>query len=95
MLASSFSLTGIKGRSYDSTFTPSFVVSFRISVRSVKSFGIGLKRTEAGIGAEINPPAAIFDVRKILRVGVVKDSSAQSHEMLWANLDEFWLIHVD
>jgi hypothetical protein len=62
-------------------------------MRGIKSFGIGLKCAETGFGAEENRPPAIFGVRKILRIGVVKDSSAKSHEVRRANLDEFGSIH--
>jgi len=61
----------------------------RLAVRGVKSFGIGLKRAEAGFCAKVNRPPAIFGAWKILRIGVMKDSSAKSDEVRRANLNEF------
>ena len=65
----------------------------RLAMRGVKSFGIGLKRIAAGFCAKVNCPPAIFRTRKILRIGVVKDSSAKCHEVRRANLNEFGFIH--
>jgi len=62
-------------------------------MRGVKPFGIGLKRAETRIGAEINRPPAIFGARKILRIGIVKESSAKGDEVRRANLNEFGSIH--
>jgi hypothetical protein len=61
----------------------------RLAMRGIKSFGIGLKRAEARIGAKVDCPPAIFGARKILRIGIVKDSSAKSDEVRRANLNEF------
>jgi len=61
----------------------------RLSMRDIKSFWVGLKRAETGFSAKVNCPPAIFGAGKILRIGVVKDSSAQGYEMRRTNLDEF------
>jgi hypothetical protein len=52
-----------------------------------------LKRAETGLGAKVNRPPAIFIVRKILRIGIVKDSSTEGDKVRRANLDEFGFIH--
>ncbi len=61
----------------------------RLAMRGIKSFGIRLKRAETGFGAKENRPPAIFGARKILRIGVVKDSSAKGYEVRRANLNKF------
>ena len=66
----------------------------RLAMRGIKSFGIRLKRAATGFGAKVNRPPAIFDARKILWVGIVKDSSAKSHKVRRANLKMLGFIHV-
>ena len=66
----------------------------RLAMRGIKSFGIGLKRSETGFGAKVNRPPAIFGARKILRIGIVKNSSAKSDEVRRANLDQFRFFHL-
>jgi len=65
----------------------------RLAMRGIKSFWIGLKRAETGFGAKMNRLPAIFGARKILRVGIVKDSSAKGDEVRRANLDELRFAH--
>jgi hypothetical protein len=65
----------------------------RFAMRGIKSFGVGLKCAETGFGAKVNFPSAIFSARKILGIGVVKDSSAKSHEVRRTNLNKFGFIH--
>ena len=46
----------------------------------VEDIRISQERASAGVGAQINRPAAILDARKICRVGVAEDPPAQSDE---------------
>ena len=42
----------------------------------VENIRIVKERAETGFGAEIDRPAAVFDSRKICRVGVAEDAPA-------------------
>ena len=46
----------------------------------VENFRVVEERAETGFGAEINRPAAVFDPRKVCRVGVSEDAPAQGDE---------------
>ncbi len=65
----------------------------RLAMRGIKSLGVGLECREAGIGAKENCPSAVFSMRKIAGIGIVKDPSTKSHKMSGANLDELGFIH--
>ena len=47
----------------------------------VEALWIGLERAEAGFGAEVDRPPAIFGAREILRIGVMKDASTEGDEV--------------
>ena len=46
----------------------------------VENIRVVEERAEAGFGAEIDRPAAVFDSRKVCRVGVSEDAPAQGYE---------------
>jgi len=48
-----------------------------------------MERLEAGLGAKVDYSPAVFRLRKISWIGVVKDSSAKSYEVRRANRREF------
>ena len=47
---------------------------------SVENIRVSEERAEAGLGAEIDRPAAVLDAREICGIGVVKDPSAKRNE---------------
>jgi len=55
----------------------------------VENIRVGQERAEAGLGAEVDRPAAIFSTRKILRVGIAEDPSAERDEPLRTGFDLF------
>lgn len=46
----------------------------------IEEVRVGKERLEAGLGAEIDRPAAILDSWKIGRIGVAEDPSAEGDE---------------
>lgn len=50
----------------------------------IEKIGVGKERAQAGLGAEIDRPAAILDAREILRVGFPEDPPAEGDESLRA-----------
>ena len=46
----------------------------------IKYIRVGEERAAAGIGAKIDRPAPIFDARKIGRIGISEDPSAEGDE---------------
>lgn len=46
----------------------------------VEDIRVREERLAAGLGAEIDHPAAVFDARKICRVSIAELSSAEGHE---------------
>ena len=50
-------------------------------MRGIEARWVGLERAEAGFGAKVDRPPAIFGARKILRIGVMEDASAEGDEV--------------
>ena len=65
---------------------------FGISVHLIKKIRVSQKRAETGLCAKEDRPSAIVNARKILRVRVAEDPSAEGDEA-W---DRFWfsIVHV-
>ena len=60
----------------------------------IKYMRVGQKSIKTCFCAQINCPAAIFDARKILRVGVAENPSAQCDEtMIMSFLETIFLQH--
>jgi len=57
----------------------------------VENIRIVKERAETGFGAQIDRPAAVFDSRKVCRVGVSEDAPAQGDEawmfLLWERFE--------
>lgn len=47
----------------------------------IEDIGISAERCAAGFSTEIDPPAAVFEARKICRIGVPEFSSAEGDEV--------------
>jgi len=47
----------------------------------VENIRVSEERTEAGLGAEVDRPAAILSARKIGWIGVAKDAPTESDEL--------------
>ncbi len=56
---------------------------FRVAMGFIEGIRVGAECVEAGLGAEIDRPAAIFEAWKIGWVGVVEDPPAEGDEA-WA-----------
>ena len=50
----------------------------------VEHIRVGQERAEAGVGAEQDRPAAIFNARVIGGIGVAEDTSAEGNELFRA-----------
>ena len=61
-----------------------------VAVNFIEYIRVSFERAEAGFGAEINCPAAIFDAREIRRVGIAKDASAQRNEAFGYRFSHPW-----
>ncbi len=46
----------------------------------IKGIRVGAERLEAGLGAEIDRPAAILEAREISGIGVVEDPPAEGNK---------------
>lgn len=46
----------------------------------VEEIRVGEEGTQAGVGTEIDRPAAILDAREVCRIGIAEDSSAEGNE---------------
>ena len=70
------------------------VFLFRISMDFVENIRVVEERTEAGFGAEIDRPAAVFDSREICRIGVSEDAPAKGNEAWMFLLFERFERHI-
>ncbi len=57
----------------------------------IEDFRVGKECTQAGVGAEVDNSASIFDAREILRVCIAEDPPAERDESPRAG---FCLFHV-
>lgn len=46
----------------------------------IEEIRVGAEGVEAGLGAEVDRPAAIFEARKVSRVGIPEDAPAEGDE---------------
>jgi hypothetical protein len=54
---------------------------FRVAMDFVENIRVSEERTEAGLGAEVEGPAAVWSARKIGWIGVTKDAPAEGDEL--------------
>ena len=47
----------------------------------VENIWVSQERAGAGLGAEVDHPAAVVGAREVRRVGIVKDPSAKGHKV--------------
>lgn len=57
------------------------LILFRITMDFVENLRIGEERTQAGVGAEKDHPPVVPGTRKVGRVRIAEDASAQGDEL--------------
>ena len=62
----------------------------------VEDIRVSEERAEAGVGAKVDRPAAIFDAREICRISIAEDAPAESDKawifLLFASISRHTLV---